>query len=96
MWPTSHSPLKVVRAVLVDTGAEPGWAELEGHQFIAPAYLTARLINEGMQDLMETASRSEHAQRMVGGTIAFRDRRVPTHVAHWGRDPPNSIGRCAL
>jgi hypothetical protein len=39
---------------------------------------------------METASRSQHPLRMVGGTIAFRDRRVPTHVAHWGRDPPNS------
>jgi hypothetical protein len=26
-------------------------------------------------------SRSEHSGIMVGGTIAFRDRRVPAHVA---------------
>ena len=74
----------------------PAAAGFTGNDMLPPARLTAPLINEGMQDLMETASRSEHAPRMVGGTIAFRDRRVPTHVAHWGRDPPNSIGRCAL
>ena len=42
---------------------------------------------------METAFCSQHPLRMVGGTIAFRNRRVPTHVAHWGRDPPaTSVG----
>ena len=38
---------------------------------------------------METAFCSQPILKMVGGTIAFRNRRVPTHVAHWGRDPPN-------
>ena len=35
----------IVRAVLVDPGAEAGRAHREGHQSIAPAHLTAPLIN---------------------------------------------------
>jgi hypothetical protein len=43
---------------------------------------------------METASRSQHPLRMVGGTIAFRDRRVPAHVAPcWVGTRPTRIGR---
>ena len=34
-----------------------------------------------MQNLMETAFHSDHSLKMVGGTIAFRDRRVPARVA---------------
>jgi hypothetical protein len=79
----------VVGPVLVDPGAEAGRAHCGGHQSIVGAFNGA--VNKWwMQNLMETASRSQHPLRMVGGSIAFRDRRVPTHVADWGLGLPNS------
>ena len=41
---------------------------------------------------MEIASNTEHYLKMVGGTIAFRDRRVPAQVSS-GSGPAQLIGR---
>jgi len=91
MRPTHHSPLHaIVRPVLVDTGAEAGWAHRKGHQSIAPAYLTLRLNKIGGAKLNGNCFPFKACSKNGSRNIAFRDSRVPTHVAHWGRDPPNS------